>query len=280
MKRFSVLMITFMFICVSGLAIAEKITAEQLQVAIDQYLYVNLFDVRTEEEYNAGAIPGAVNFPLEELRDTIQSILNNGFAQMSAEIYLYGTTEEQEIAACEILSDLGFQNVYYLTGGIANWPDQLLSPDQLLGNRDTQDIYGNTFDMAQLSEYKLIMVNVWATYCQPCIMEMAGLGDLAREMKENGVLIIGLVSDCSNADMSPLERNLAEAIRIAEETKVDYPQLLPNKLIFSNVISKISAVPTTFFLDSHGMMIGQTYVGSRDEEAWKTIIETTLSGLQ
>ena len=148
MKRCFVMLIVCAILFATSAALADAMTAEQFQTAIDQNPFINLFDVRTEEEHNAGAIPGAVNFPLEELRDTIQSILDNGFSQMSANIYLYGTTEEQEIAACEILNDLGFVNVHYLSGGIAAWPDALISPDQLLGNQDMQDIYGNTYGIS------------------------------------------------------------------------------------------------------------------------------------
>lgn len=44
-----------------------------------------------------------------------------------------------------------------------------------------QDLAGNSVSESVFSESKLTMVNVWATYCNPCLSEMPGLGELAGE---------------------------------------------------------------------------------------------------
>ena len=43
------------------------------------------------------------------------------------------------------------------------------------------DLEGNTVSQDAFSQSKLTMVNVWATYCNPCLSEMPGLGELASE---------------------------------------------------------------------------------------------------
>ncbi|MCI8811517.1 MAG: TlpA family protein disulfide reductase, partial [Oscillibacter sp.] len=43
------------------------------------------------------------------------------------------------------------------------------------------DLDGNTVSQEIFSQSKLTMVNVWATYCNPCLSEMPGLGELAAE---------------------------------------------------------------------------------------------------
>ena len=40
----------------------------------------------------------------------------------------------------------------------------------------TTDLEGNAVDQSMLADYDLTMVNVWATYCGPCISEMPDLG--------------------------------------------------------------------------------------------------------
>ena len=126
---------------------------------------------------------------------------------------------------------------------------------------------------------KLVMVNVWATYCGPCLSEMEGLGNLAREMADKDMLLIGLVTDCSNGDFTANEKQTAAARALAEERKADYPHLLPNLEMYRNVLAYITAVPTTFFLDGEGRMVGKAYTGSRSESDWRQIIEAAAASL-
>ena len=43
-----------------------------------------------------------------------------------------------------------------------------------------QDVEGNTFSSDVFAESKITMINVWATYCNPCLSEMPALGELAE----------------------------------------------------------------------------------------------------
>ena len=258
---------------------AEEINSDTLQAAIDANLDITLLDVRAAEDYEAGTIPGAQLIPLEELESTLSSIINQGFSAFSLDVYLYGKNAEDSAKAAEIMAGLGFTNVHYLPG-IEAWAGALVRPDLLLGDLKTVDIYGNAIDSQLISDKKLVMVNVWATYCNPCISEMQGLGEVYRELKDQGILIVGLVSDCSNADLSPNEGQTETARLIAESTQADYPHILPSRIVYRNVLSQIQAVPTTFFVDASGAMVGQVYVGARDANAWREIIMSTLAGLQ
>ena len=65
----------------------------------------------------------------------------------------------------------------------------------------------------------------------------------------------------------------------AENTGAAYPHLLPSLEMYRNVIAQIQAVPTTFFLNGEGEMVGQAYVGARDYSDWKEIIQEQLNGL-
>ena len=57
------------------------------------------------------------------------------------------------------------------------------------------DLEGNTISQDIFTQSKLTMVNVWATYCNPCLSEMPGLGELAAEYDAEEFQIIGIVSD-------------------------------------------------------------------------------------
>lgn len=142
---------------------------------------------------------------------------------------------------------------------------------------ETTDIDGNTVGPEIFADYDLTMVNVWATYCQPCLSEMPDLGKLSEDYADKGVQIIGLVSDTLNMDGTISESQVEFAKEIAEVTGAVYPHLLPSQDLINIVLWQVQAVPTTFFVDSEGALVGYAYEGSRSYEAWDAIIKETLA---
>ena len=65
------------------------------------------------------------------------------------------------------------------------------APAGILSSFDTVDLDGNAVDQGVFSEHKLTMVNIWATYCGPCISEMPDLGILAEEYEDKGLQVMG-----------------------------------------------------------------------------------------
>jgi NADPH-dependent 2,4-dienoyl-CoA reductase/sulfur reductase-like enzyme/rhodanese-related sulfurtransferase len=74
-----------------------------------------ILDVRTEQEFIAGSIDGAINIPLDELRSRLDEIPQQG------EIHLYCQIGLRGYMATRILMQNGFQEVYNLSGGYRIW---------------------------------------------------------------------------------------------------------------------------------------------------------------
>ena len=145
----------------------------------------------------------------------------------------------------------------------------------ILSSFSTTDLDGNELDQSMLEEYGLTMVNVWATYCTPCLSEMPDLGELADEYRDQGVQIVGLVSDVLNSDGSYSEEQLDTARDIVAETGADYPHLLPSQDLYG-LLSQIYGVPTTFFVDSQGRQVGSAYVTAMEKEDWVQVIDGVM----
>ena len=258
------------------------LTTEELEHRVITHLGLNLLDVRTEEDYAAGHIPEAMSFPLDTLKEELQRILDGGFSYMDAEMVVYGESGEQGERASQILRELGFSNVFVLNA-VSDWPGRMYSAEEerrILGTLYTTDLAGEMADVSLLRGHRLTMVNIWATYCGPCIHEMPELARLAKEMEPEGVQIVGLVSDVMQGEeLRANEASLAQAWKIIEDTGADYPHLLPSAALMRSVIYQTSAVPTTFFVDETGAQVGTAYVGSRNYEAWKEIILVVLAQL-
>ena len=141
------------------------------------------------------------------------------------------------------------------------------------------DLSGEDVDETVLQDHVLTMVNVWATYCGPCIREMPELGELAEEYAEKDVQILGLVIDTLNSDGSVSAAQVEIAGQIAAETGADYTHLLPSDSLFP-ILEQVSAVPTTFFVDDTGRQIGDAYIGARSRKEWSAVIDKLLAEVQ
>ena len=107
------------------------------------------------------------------------------------------------------------------------------------------------------------MINVWATYCNPCLREMPELGELAADYSPEEFQIIGVISDVEED---------------SEEKMKDYAADLVAKSLYFSLLTEVSAVPTTFFFDSEGNLLN-TIVGSMDKASWEEEINALLENL-
>ena len=145
-----------------------------------------------------------------------------------------------------------------------------------LSNLQTMDIDGKEFSGKDFSDYDLTMVNVFATWCSPCVQEIPDLAEIQKEMKGKGVNIVGVVTDTVDQTGENQEA-LEKAKLIRERSKAEYPFLIPDKSNFNSRLSGIQAFPETFFVDKKGQIVGETYSGSHNKKAWLEIIEKELA---
>ena len=139
------------------------------------------------------------------------------------------------------------------------------------GNEVTQDIFASN---------KLTMVNIWATFCGPCINEMPDLGELAAEYADKGVGIVGIPLDVTNEKGNIDSYLYNEAVDIVATTKAAYTHIVPVESMFVRKLASVTAVPETVFVDSQGNQVGDCYYGARSKAQWTEIIEELLGEVQ
>lgn len=130
---------------------------------------------------------------------------------------------------------------------------------------ETTDLYGNAVSSEDLfAAHKLTMVNVWATWCGPCVRELPELGELSEELAAKDCAVVGLLYDGD-----------AESARaLMEEAGADY--LVLNVWDGADAQLGIQAFPTTFFVDSSGAIVGTAIIGA-DVEGYSRQSETLLA---
>ena len=146
-------------------------------------------------------------------------------------------------------------------------PDQAIAAGKpLIGTFETLDLDGNTVTEDIFSKADVTFVNVWGTFCPPCIAEMPDLEQIHQELPDN-MQMIGILCDVESMDVPQYQ----EALEIVKETGVTYPSLIGNGSM-TGLLQSVYAVPTSFFVDSNGCMIGAPVVGA-NLDAYKILLE-------
>jgi thiol-disulfide isomerase/thioredoxin len=138
----------------------------------------------------------------------------------------------------------------------------------------SKSLAGEVVDDSIFAGQKLTVVNIWATWCPPCLGEMPDLGRLARTMPA-GSRLVGLVLDAEGEDKEVIK----EAQRILSGAGADFLQIIPVSSM-APLVNTITAIPTTVFVDSKGQMVGELLVGSRSEDDYRESIEDVLKNLK
>jgi len=165
-------------------------------------------------------------------------------------------------------------------GGCSSKTAQSGSEVKSLGEFTTQDINGKTYTQDVFKDYDLTMINVFTTWCTPCVQEIPELEKLSRNMKAQGVNVIGVVLDVLDEKGNIKEEDLERAQLLAKETGATYPMLLPDSTYMNGRLIGIEAFPETFFVDKNGNIVGEVYSGSTDLEEWTEVVEKELAALK
>jgi len=134
----------------------------------------------------------------------------------------------------------------------------------------TVDIEGNTVTQEIFKGKKVTVINIWGTFCPPCIGEMPELGNWAREMPADAQ-IIGVVCDIGDKND---KKTINKAKKITAEANVKFVNIIPDEEIMT-YLERVEAVPTTIFVNSEGKIIGETVVGA-DVDKYKALLKRYL----
>jgi cytochrome c biogenesis protein CcmG/thiol:disulfide interchange protein DsbE len=121
---------------------------------------------------------------------------------------------------------------------------------------DTPDIQGKR---QRLSDYKgrVVLVNIWATWCEPCRNEMPQLDKLYQSRKETGFVVLGISDEA-----------IATQQAFLKEVPVTYPLLTTSGV--PTFYREIARYPAIFLIDRKGRLQpapGQGQAFERVEDA-------------
>ena len=100
-----------------------NITAEEAKQIMDTEEGYIILDVRTQEEYDQGHIPGAILICHEEIAEKAEKVLTD----KEQLILVYCRSGRRSKIAAEALVELGYTNIKEF-GGIIDWPYEVEKP--------------------------------------------------------------------------------------------------------------------------------------------------------
>lgn len=133
----------------------------------------------------------------------------------------------------------------------------------------------NEIDETIFKDNDLTLINVWATYCSPCLDEMPDLAELHTSYGE-GFGIVGICADTVGQDGYYDLDQIALAQKILKDSGVEYPNLLPSNDLLAAELGQVAVVPTSFFVDSKGDLVGKAIQGARSKKDWIKLIDERM----
>lgn len=143
---------------------------------------------------------------------------------------------------------------------------ELLKEPKIIAPFTLTTLDGKTLSSADWKG-KVVLVNFWATWCGPCRAEIPDLVDLQNKYRDR-LIVIGISEDEGPVD---------GVRKFAEQYMVNYPIAMTTDAV-NERFPGITALPTTYFLDTEGKVV-QKHVGmlhARETEATTRL----LAGLE
>jgi peroxiredoxin len=129
---------------------------------------------------------------------------------------------------------------------------------------------GSSTTLAELTRDRLVVLNFWATWCQPCTLEMPTLEALWQRDRECGLTVVGISVDRG------APRDLI--IPYVRGLKLTFPILLDSDMKTAGAW-RVTALPATFVIKPGGEVVGMA-VGPRDWDSteMRALLEPMLPG--
>ncbi len=143
---------------------------------------------------------------------------------------------------------------------------------------DTRDLAGEKVTQADFAEHTLTVLNVWATWCGPCVAEIPELQEVSEIFADRGVKIVGVLIDGTDEAGNPDEEMIAELRQSLSELGIDYLMILPDEALYTWLVAPTQSIPMTYFVDSNGEVV-HSVLGKQDAKQWSKTIEQVLGEL-
>jgi thiol-disulfide isomerase/thioredoxin len=129
---------------------------------------------------------------------------------------------------------------------------------------ELENMAGDTVSSADF-EGKVTVINFWASWCQPCKVEMPILNQMTADYPESEFAVVGIAQDPESRDA---------IAQVLEELDIQYPIVLTEGVL-EGAVGGIPVIPGTMVVDKDGQ-VADKRLGIADETELRALVESLL----
>ena len=134
-------------------------------------------------------------------------------------------------------------------------------------NFKVKDLNGTVINFKDFKG-KTIFLNVWATWCGPCRVEMPSIQKLYDKVDKEKIAFVMLAVD--------KREDFEKVINFVKEKEFSFPVYVPHEYLPDQLM--VRTIPTTFVINSDGKIAAQeTGTANYDTEEFKSFLEDLTS---
>jgi thiol-disulfide isomerase/thioredoxin len=130
-------------------------------------------------------------------------------------------------------------------------------------NFKIRDLNGTVIDFKDFKG-KTIFINVWATWCGPCRIEMPSIQSMYDKVDKEKIVFIMLAVD--------EKKDFQKVVNFVNEKEYTFPVYVPHEFLPDQLMVRI--IPTTFVIDANGKIASkETGAANYDTEKFRNFLE-------
>ncbi len=107
-----------------------------------------------------------------------------------------------------------------------------------------RDVDGNTFHLSDHIGKEVVLIDFWATWCQPCLAEMPHLRKMYDDYKSKGFLVVAVSMDGPET--------IADVPAFAKRNQMNFTVLLDEDSSIASIYNPRKSAPLSAIIDKNG----------------------------
>jgi len=232
MNKYRFIAVLFIVVLSCALLNAQtNLDAASFSEKLKQTPTAQIVDVRTSGEFSQGHIANAQNIDVRssEFQENVTKLDKN------KPVFVYCLSGGRSASAMNILSSMGFKEIYNLSKGMMSWRAANLAETTEASTPKPTAVKEITLQQYQalIHSDKLVLVDFYADWCVPCQKMKPFLDEISKEMKDK-VVIVRIDADTNKTLTKFLKVDTLPVLNLYKD----------NKLVWSykEYISKVDLV--------------------------------------
>jgi thiol-disulfide isomerase/thioredoxin len=128
-----------------------------------------------------------------------------------------------------------------------------------------KDLDGNSVSLSDFKG-KVVVLDIWATWCPPCRAEIPHFIELQNEWKDKGVTIVGMSVDSTGP---------ADVAKFVKDNGMNYPIVMADEKA-ATAYGADQGIPFTVVIDKNGQVVAR-HLGLTDKSTFEDDIKNALA---